>query len=127
MNVRELEAGREIDALVAERIMRWTRETYWVATGRGPHEERSGLFGPGGIRDVDQFPCYSTEIAAAWEVVERMGECGREMRIYHFSVDDEKWYYSVEFLPRFANTHTMVKSAPLAICRSALQAIEAER
>lgn len=51
MSDSKLEPGRELDALVAERVM-----------GRNPNLEPL-------IRDA---PAYSTDIAAAWEVAEKV-------------------------------------------------------
>jgi hypothetical protein len=53
-------AGRELDALVAEKVMGLPKpihEVFWFI--RYPHVD-----GP--------LPAYSTDIAAAWEVVEKM-------------------------------------------------------
>lgn len=59
-----MEAGRELDALVAEKIMGWSnchREGDWGYFGRP-------FGGPTDFR----IPNYSTDISAAWEVMEKM-------------------------------------------------------
>lgn len=74
-----MKPGRELDALVAEKVMGWNR------LGRdGP-----SLFGtPPRHRTTDDLsgtgtgqwhvPRYSTDIAAAWEVVERLDMLGSD-------------------------------------------------
>ena len=78
--IRNMEAGREMDALVAEKVMGWK----WDASNPLQHL----LFGPdgaigavifydgrandGGIVQPLDCPYYSTDIATAWEVVERI-------------------------------------------------------
>lgn len=64
-----MNAGRELDALVAEKVMGWTwdENTAWSPTG-----SRNAR-----VADGDLWwwlPPYSTDIAAAWEVVERIRE-----------------------------------------------------
>jgi hypothetical protein len=85
--VRGMGAGREMDALVAEYVMGWR---WWrIEHKHGPYyrlvsrreEERALNLGSlvhplpddGLDREVDADP-YSTDIAAAWEVVEKMAE-----------------------------------------------------
>ena len=60
--------GREMDALVAEKVMMWTKDadgSYWLADTYS-------------IRTWEQtsYPGFqsSTDIAAAWEVVEKLKE-----------------------------------------------------
>lgn len=99
MNYDTIEAGREMDALVAEKVMGWKRggkgdhtkplhyksldhpgeiRNNWAAKG-----EHDYLTSPDGnthylcacadeaIKDHIDLPEYSTSISAAWEVVER--------------------------------------------------------
>lgn len=67
---------RELDALVAEKVMGWEctikmnelgeEYTEW-SNGKGGH-----LSDWGELRMTDVAPKYSTDIAAAWEVVEKL-------------------------------------------------------
>ena len=76
--IKRLE-GRELDAAVAEHVMGWER------------------YGPPGFEylgnprtdpetdpDWSRVPRYSTDIAAAWQVVELMRERGWTMRLYEW-------------------------------------------
>ena len=68
MKIAELAAGRELDAFVAEKIMGWEVV--------GLDRDRTGWYGkPPGVQAVFRIPHYSTQISAAWEVVEKMKEC----------------------------------------------------
>lgn len=127
MDVDKLEAGDELDALIAERVMGWTRwrhedgivhlhapeDARWLPRyNAAPTDERFTEW------DTSTFKA-STDIAAAWTVVEKMRTCG-----HHFILCDsqvEGW--AAEFgqcgpvpttLRRYAQT------APLAICKAAL-------
>lgn len=106
MNIDEMPAGREMDALVAEKVMGW----HWKdAPNTGcrilydAHERKAGLiyyaimpqvdtawkrilpdarpsdslgkwidahYWPGGEENARKLPCYSTDIAAAWDVLD---------------------------------------------------------
>lgn len=63
-----LEAGREMDLLVAQRLMGWPYEGVFV--GDGPLVRMSNG------EQVATCPRFSTEIAAAWLVVARLNELG---------------------------------------------------
>jgi len=93
-----MEPGRELDALVAEKVMGWTHY----------REEWGGVV-------PDSISHYSTDISAAWEVVEKMGpftqltaDIYNGITVWHcsFSVVD-----SVDAV-----------TAPEAICKAALLA-----
>lgn len=125
-----MEAGRELDALVAERVMGWTRPPRGRVTWTAP-EGYGTSFGA--------VPRYSTDIAAAWLVVEQTAALVVERDDYTFNhltlcqlgiqagwaasydtiIDDYEWHEHVERYPRSARSET----APLAICRAALRAL----
>lgn len=101
-SVDEMEAGRELDVLVAEKVMGWesiilapkARRGYRRAVGCPPQ--------PAGQQMIAiAVPFYSTDDAAAQLVVERLAEMHREM-------------------------DTRIEIVPLAICRAALKAVGVE-
>ena len=102
-----------MDAMVAEKLMGWKYHPLWNAFIR-----------PDGLRnDGSLIPNYSTNIAAAWEVVEKM----TKVKGYGFSCDWVEPDYLIEFVlytsPSnlyFSNTDPTV---PLAICRATLLTI----
>lgn len=143
---RELTAGRELDALVAEKVMGWRRSlgcfdnrNNWNPEGvilvpfpgteYGP--KREWTTNP--ITNTRNVPHYSTDIAAAWEVVERLRENGWVIGI---GIDDEPWED-----PAGGGTHgcsllgcnrgrtdatdirEYADTTPLAICLAALKAV----
>ena len=123
--------GRDLDVAVAERIMGWR----WLNL---PDIRRPCFKPPGEIAQFlpkfverntvtcsdsppDRLPHYSTDIAAAWQVVEAM----RPEHGFWIDGDDG---YAVEFqhgMPRMADYRhgrASAPTAPEAICKAALLA-----
>jgi len=69
--------GRELDAAVAEHVMGWTRER---TEKNNWYEPESRLWKP--VDSTTNLPRYSSNIVAAWEVVERLHELGYNLAIY---------------------------------------------
>lgn len=155
-------AGRELDALVAEKVMGLTVVAHdwpcgydpecgyyeasmfagfrdgdgsWYAE-RGPVHVRAGvdLWPPRPsfhepdrlIAHVDPVPAYSTDIAAAWAVVEQVEDTGNGwvFSLAHRVIPD---CWVARFTP-LAVTGLVSEEAdtvPLAICRAALAAVGA--
>jgi hypothetical protein len=138
-----MEAGREMDALVAEKVMGWTFCDYsmpgtpWEFTD--PPEERISI-GVGlepGTRRRNRIPNYSTSISAAWEVVEKFRQ-----RQWKIQVIGHEWYdgglWECVLLDALNSERGRAldrqvhdgksgwpePSAPLAICRAALKAVD---
>lgn len=93
---------RQIDALVAEKVMEWTP--------RGLHPiHECPVFATG---NSDTFaPYFSTDIAAAWRVVEKL-----RMSVYP-SVSSARWTAQPMETP---SRPISGDTAPLSICLSAL-------
>ena len=73
MNIDELEAGRELDALVAKEIMGWRQEYVRnIITGEvcGMWKEPEYLVPPRGD-DAVKVPAHSDDTGLAWEVLEK--------------------------------------------------------
>tara|TARA_Y100000310_G_scaffold189061_1_gene189026 strand:- start:7047 stop:7487 length:441 start_codon:yes stop_codon:yes gene_type:complete len=141
--VDKLEAGRELDALVAEKVMGWNvwRSKYGYFNVEHP-DMPSQVSGHGTERYSPQtgkklpapkwwddwavdIPMWSTDISAAWEVVEKL-DClqfnlGREncagIRF------DAAFYDDLDMKDK---VHAMADTVPLAICRAALKAVQKE-
>lgn len=147
-----MDVGRELDALMAEKVMGWDWYTVVginVLLPPGHHyRERSVLatVGKHGTEDdIDSMrfcssrdggyqmpivPHYSTDIAAAWEVVEKLEE------LYCFSIrtvrDQSDNKYVAELSPLHSARYTVpdktyyayAATAPLAICLVAKQSAE---
>ena len=123
---RNLPAGPELDALVAERVLGWTNVHLAWGNVRGVPPEYADKQPPD--RTVN-FPgvLWSSVISSAWKVVDAM-----EARGYHLQLTDE-WMSYPRWRAEFRSAETirpgwnLVKAdtAPLAICRAALAALEA--
>lgn len=116
-SMTELKPGRELDALVAEKVMWWHKyeDSNPKATIRtiGDTEDHKCKF-CGSFEGHDIKP-YSTSIEAAWEVVEKL-------------IESDDWVdFSLEYEPTFkwsANEIIYGETAPHAICLAALRAVE---
>lgn len=126
--------GRELDALIAEKVMGWTSVSYYD-NGRG--KEHWG-FAPKQLQA--SVPRYSTDIAAAWEVVKRLSS---EWKLYLKSdfTKPREWVQGCTFscnqlakvtLLHFKNGMTVeaesniglvLDSVPHAICLAASKAV----
>lgn len=110
-----MKAGRELDALVAKKVMGFCR--YRLQQGSfdrddlwGECENANHWFG---------LPCYSKDIAAAWQVVEKV----LNNRLFDFDLStsdgSESWR---AFFRMHAPVVAFADTAPLAICLAALKA-----
>jgi len=124
--ILQLQPGPLADRLVAERVMGWRLrkrmpdvEAYeWVsrdgrATGYFWYPPDSENYSP------DEF-CPSTDIAAAWQVLEALRRSGGRYRIWSPCAGDDEW--EVELFPGNSDEAIIVRAPtlPLAICRAAL-------
>lgn len=149
MDVTMLEAGRELDALVAEKVMGLTilaRDwpcgpdpecSTYVAAGtlqvglleeaafypdRGPVTADPGglvstLYGP----TKCPVPFYSTDIAAAWQVVEHLRTIGYEIILAN--AYPTGWVATVFKVGTFTDEDVAAATMPLALCRATLAAL----
>ena len=99
-----MEAGRELDALIAEKVM-----DDMLA---GIRLDGSPMF--------DDIPHYSTQIADAWLVVEKLGKSFDVSRCRKFQ-EIEAWFWEASF---HNGPDAQADTAPLAICLAALKAVE---
>ena len=140
MDIDKLEAGRELDALVAEKVMGWT----WCAGPRpfdgmimrwlfAPGKEKLSLAKGNEPMGSLSMPHYSTDVAAAWEVVERLVDDGHCPGLIFD--DNGHWALPLEGTQNcpmgpgpqdiatsfFIEADMWAETAPLAICRAALR------
>jgi hypothetical protein len=125
-----MKPGRELDKLIAERVMGQTvgRKNF---DGFGGRAGDPIILTPGGPYNWEECPDYSTDIAAAWEVVEKLlAEPGKgfeisvghmfkrhkdksETKYWECFIEDEKERRFIE----------EADTAPHAICLAALKAV----
>lgn len=135
MNIDELKAGRELDALVAEKVMGW--EVCNSERGAPPRK----TWDKNTIAMSCPIPHYSTDIAAAWEVLCKFKrnnpwECGDILLVWGNYGEDGApkaphgqicYPQKLAWLCRIENEKGeyvgIAESAPLAICLAALKAV----
>lgn len=117
-----MKPGRELDALVAEKVMGWrvVREPQDDGYG-GPPLPKPFLWAigdgtPAVFREGQEPQPWSPsrDIAAAWEVVEKVSGS-------YFILDFDSGYWSAEFSP--SGMGMRGTTAPHAICLAALKAV----
>ena len=114
-----MDAGRDMDALVAEKVMGWNN----IEGGHG-HPTESGPFVDCGCLShayqKQEIPHYSTDIAAAWEVVEKMMDEGEYTSLECYG---GRYCFHIHLTADTDDIHIEVaETAPLAICSAALAA-----
>lgn len=117
--------GRELDSLVAEKVMgwKWNEHTAWSPSG-----STCARVSDVGCPPIDPWwwlPYYSSDISAAWEVVEKF-------RGFNPFWEEEN-SLNIEITPchpsgwmvNFGDSTTIEygESAPQAICRAAIKAV----
>lgn len=112
-----MKPGRDMDVLVARRVMGWTdiEPIGPMYVGRPP--------GMKPVHPVDArfVPCYSTDDAAALEIIPAMAKRGYDCGAY-YEADARRW--TVYFLPpRCGSAKAQSGSLAEAICKAALLAL----
>jgi hypothetical protein len=120
--ILKLEAGRELDALIFAKIfdkMAFRSDGNFVFSNKREYLDDGDAYYLGEYQEIIQLPFYSTDIAAAWEVVEKI----REYIECIWPNDRGLWsLLSYERLEEGLTT-VSAETAPLAICRAALLAV----
>lgn len=126
----ELEAGPELDALIADKVMCMVPCENWFV-------QRYTELGPiwfGGAANCGHgalhycYPKgspakYSTNMEAAWTVLEKLS--ADKWRAIHIGNTDSGWNVQIDRSERALDSACdSSPTAPLAICRAALKAIE---
>ena len=125
-----LPVGRELDALVAENVMgcrvKW--RTYGLK-GRYPYCDcvgHAGVHNDTDEQNDDMLASYSTDISAAWQVVEKVGLFHRYGDCLTYDHDSKKWQigkYWREYDGVALDVTVDADTAPHAICLAALKAV----
>ena len=109
-----MKPGRELDTQVAERVMHWKTFAGEPGYGRKPEKLISLI--------LDPIPHYSTDIAAAWTIVDKFSG-SFWMAGPHALYGCDDWNDTDQWLVSIRGPHVLAETAPLAICRAALQAV----
>jgi hypothetical protein len=142
----EMKPGRELDALVAEKVMGWSRKTITVAKQYHGQNEwdppQTVSWGSDAIvqgnkvytfdRDdqptnAEEMPKYSTDIAAAWEVAEKLHKDSWRLELVTSELlGPDMGGASARFACKAAvrgHVTEHADTAPHAICLAALKAV----
>jgi len=119
-----MEAGREMDALVAELVMGWFCDRRGVYHSSPSDDSLFGVLWSNDGEECDLFE-PSTDIAAAWQVVEKLLSKDYEV---HIEVDKDDCAVTIWHDPDNSSYWIEIagadsKSTPLAICRAALKVV----
>jgi hypothetical protein len=112
----EVKPGRELDSIVAEKVMgwKWNAESAWLGDSKWSRTHG----------DPWSFlPHYSTDIADAWAVVEKLREGNDvELKTLYWGKKTDWW---VRLNSGF-DVNTFAETAPMAICKAAILAVGVE-
>ncbi|GED18097.1 BC1872 family protein [Aneurinibacillus migulanus] len=114
-----MKAGRELDIVVAEKVMGWVVDGDIIENA--DFDEQGRCTFPSGDYLMNKetrepLPNYSTNIADAWEVVEQLNDTESYLDIKIQSCIDG-WFVD------YCNERTVAETAPHAICLAALKAV----
>lgn len=134
-----MDAGRDLDALVAEKVMGWTKTVSADHTNSPIQVLREmGIFyqwtdTTGKVVGLD-IPPYSTDIAAAWQAVDKLRSLGWYLWLEDAQFKDVQ--YTASFIlaepmteeypwrsPPIKQSLNDASTAPHAICCAALRAV----
>ncbi len=124
-DIDSMPAGREMNALIAEKVMGLHP---FVSDGLGTREKEHTIStfckecgDPFGYHAI---PDYSTNIEYAWKVVEKIQDAGIHMELY-FSPSSKTWGMKLNRGNGAAQVYEFgYESVQLLICRCALKAIK---
>ena len=126
-DIDNMPAGREMDALIAEKVMGWRvhfRNTAWWVKAE---DEKEAIVKKVGFACGNDRFMPSTDIAAAWKVAEKVGE-KYDCVIFRDRDTDKKPYCQFVYCDNgdedtFEEYIAEAETVPLAICRAALKAV----
>lgn len=123
-DIDNMQAGRELDKLIAEKVMGWTD----IVPTRGLsawHDIDFDLVGKAPGQTTRQcLPYYSYFIGHAWQVVEKLTCTTKQW----FHLDQHSTGCTAIFQnDTYQGYDADADAAPLAICRAALKAIAGDR
>lgn len=117
-----MKPGRELDALVAEKVMGWVKISF---VGEETAGGRKGFgLNPKHHRGPRTcIPAYSTDIAEAWAVLEKFPDVQRLEKRWP-GEEPPGWWCEVGV--DNGSSSAIADTAPLAICLAALEAVGSE-
>lgn len=149
----ELVTGRALDALVAEKVMGLHREDIAAGSLRTPYGtpfptcDAALFFTPEGLQEYqtdfrfennmflldiehperghwDILPHYSTDIAAAWQIVDHLRSGERGFNLFAANSASFPAWIATFYPDAYEDHEAAADTAPMAICLAALAALE---
>lgn len=124
-----MKAGRKLDEIIAKIIMGLEDVRYRHSGYYGKKLVHGHITFGGGLDISPWVPHYSTSIADAWLVVEKMRNKKTALcllSVYEPAKNSFQWLCKVEFIGSDRFEFSAQDSAPLAICLAALKAMGGE-
>ena len=128
-----MNAGRELDAIIAEKVMGWHLVPVKELCAVLMPPEITGVIWDDDLIMKYQVPPYSTDIAAAWQVVEKIADTQthfhaqfvlqRELFGWGCGFRKLNWSGAVNESVSPFIIHEHCQTAPHAICLAALKAV----
>lgn len=116
-----MKPGPELNLKVALEIMGWEQHPDYKHLARDTRPQSLGAF-----MDIKtSLPKYSEDIAAAWEVVEKLKSNSQNHMIDIFW-DVDLWYCHIHSHDKIERHVYGEETAPHAICRAALKSVGVE-
>lgn len=126
----EREIGERVMGLQAKKHILTAAEHYQLVDWRLVDRDGRPLPDTWACRAPDQVwgdcPCYSSDIAAAWQVVEELRRRGWSVFVVVQPWVTSSPVWSVDVVNRDDSYRAYADSAPEAICRAALRAVAAQ-
>lgn len=141
MNIDELKPGRELDALVAERVMHRSKK-HMIIECNDPYYTHCRICHKDNSEwsleatECEENPPYSTNIADAWEVVEKLYSMGIGYCVERTQTADQPTVYFmpkqpsqkslIQFVEDMKRWSSLGETLPHAICLGALKILETQ-
>jgi len=123
MSIDDMKPGYALDALVAEKVLGWRLEYHTFGSDLPGGPFRAYGYDSSGRHLCGDFPHFSTDIAAAWQVVEKFAADNWEVSV-GWSIADNAWLCGIG-LDGHGWDMELADTALHAICLAALKAMEA--
>lgn len=128
--IEQLPAGRELDALIAEKVMgrcphRETRR-YCIEDGNSVDSGYECVACGKDVYGSERCPAFSTDMTAAWPLVEKLRADGMEVDLLSEPGNVDGWAVKTNRPDEEFCQIVTAPTAPLAICRAALATVESE-
>jgi hypothetical protein len=124
MKIDDVPAGRELDALVAEKVMGWVSHDWFWTTPDSRQVDFPEILKHDDRDDSDGLPHYSTAIKVAWEVIRKMMETSGDAPL-RFADEIELECEVRNYWDNEIASYLVLKNlTPEIICRAALKAVD---